>query len=233
MGALVLLPPLPPEPEPVAVRGQCQASAPGRTKSYPWQKGIKPTEPFRFLGITFLVREVVPRPKAPKSDGRAARFSGQWQYAISPKARSPRKHGDTPLKRREQREMKKDVEALTAAGVYDERPRYGNGIAGDCPKGPCGWVSCRHSLLIHIRRTGSVKRTWPDLDVDQVQETCSLRLAAKQAPKDDPMPFSEIGAHMNMTAQRVEQINAVAERKFVEAWIQMYPDDPPPRFSKG
>ena len=225
MPRLALVPPLPPEPPVEVARGQ---------------------HAFEFLEVFVVAKASRPHPKRRKRrrQPRQAKKSGRWQYAFlferrvrprPPRKRRTKKLESTRLRIRERVEMLQDIRALEQEGAYPSRPRHGNGVAGDCPTGPCPFASCRHSLLVTIRRSGSVKRTWPNLDVDQVRETCSLRVAAQQAAKgeDEPMSFSDIGAVMNMTAQRAEQINAVAERKLVAAWLEMYPDDPPPRFRKG
>lgn len=227
MAALVLLPPLPPEE---VARGQvCEEpptakGSPARTSSYRWQKGTKPSLWFKGLDdITFEVWAV-------DAAGRRTRFVAPPPEVITEK---PRRRIPTKLRVWEREQMDTDVAALTRAGVYDRRPRHGNGIDGDCPTGPCGFVSCRHNLFLTVRPTGAVKMTFPGKEIDEVGETCSLRVAAEQAGEGEPMSFRTLNRYFNETHGRAQQVSAEAERSFVMAWAEMYPDDPPPRFRKG
>jgi hypothetical protein len=206
MPALVLLPPLPPEE--VARGQQC----------------------FEWLDIVVVVGEAKSRrrtagQRAKRGDRRGGpeRFGGRYQYVIprtsapaAPVLRDRRLEG-TALKKREREKMFDDVRELTAAGVYDHRPVRGNGISGDCPTGPCPWVGCRFNTFITVRPSGAVKMNFPGKEIDEVGETCALRIAAAQAGKDEPMPFEEIGPAMGMTDSRAEQIFAGAMVKIRRA----------------
>jgi hypothetical protein len=64
-------------------------------------------------------------------------------------------------------------------------------------------------------RSGALKVNFPGREIDKLPETCSLRLA-DTAP-DDGWSHVEIGNYMNMTEERVRQIEAEAMRKVLEA----------------
>lgn len=110
----------------------------------------------------------------------------------------------------------------------------------DCEAGPrpCPWASCRHHLLVHLRRKGTpvlngthralrssdaavLVRTWIDEAIElmfSMADTCALDVAdrGKLGPK-------AIGRKLGITKVRVDQVNAVAEpelrQRLVEAGI--------------
>ncbi|MES1205003.1 MAG: hypothetical protein ABUS79_03620 [Pseudomonadota bacterium] len=104
--------------------------------------------------------------------------------------------------------MRADIAALTRAGVYRKRPKVGNGVSGDCPKGPCGYVSCRHHLKLDVNpETGAVKDNFPDLDVDEMEETCSLRVA-ESVPDGETLDLDKVGRYLNITMEWTRRMEA-------------------------
>lgn len=94
-----------------------------------------------------------------------------------------------------------------------DRPR----VRDDCRDGPrpCPWVSCRHHLYLDIVKAGGgvrVKIHYPDLDVDEIPETCSLDVADAGA-NGKPKTLEQCGVIFNVTRERVRQIEAKAVRK--------------------
>ncbi len=92
----------------------------------------------------------------------------------------------------------------------DGRPR----VRGDCAGGerPCPWVSCKWHLYLDVGKEvagpkagRSIKLNFPDLEVDQVPETCALDVADRGG-----MKFEDVGERMNMTRERVRQIEVEA-----------------------
>ena len=117
-------------------------------------------------------------------------------------AAGPRSLGTAGMTRAEREQMDRDVHALARAGVYSRRPR----LVSDCPTGPCPWVSCRHHLKIDVDPiTHSVKDNFPGLDVTDMAETCSLRVAALVTP-GQTMPLERVGAFVNLTMERARQL---------------------------
>ncbi len=80
------------------------------------------------------------------------------------------------------------------------RPR----VRSECENGvrPCPWVSCRHHLYLDVNQSsGAIKLNHPFDDLDDMQETCSLDVADR-----GPVTLAEIAVHLNITLERVRQI---------------------------
>lgn len=74
---------------------------------------------------------------------------------------------------------------------------------------PCPFVSCEHHLYLDVsRRTGSIKLNFPDIEVEDMVESCTLDLAER-----DGLTLEEVGVAMNVTRERVRQIEAKALRR--------------------
>lgn len=92
-----------------------------------------------------------------------------------------------------------------------ERPR----TRADCLPGgcnavrPCPFVSCAHHLYLDVSaRTGAIKLNFPDLEPDELRDTCALDLAARGG-----VQLERVGAAMNLTRERVRQIEVRALAK--------------------
>lgn len=113
----------------------------------------------------------------------------------------PRSMGAHPLTAAERTDMDREVAALTWAGVYEHRPQ----TFGDCPPGPCPWVSCRHHLKLDVDLVNrSVKDNFPGVDVDEMVATCSLRVA--DTVGDELMSLEKVGGFVNVTMERARQL---------------------------
>lgn len=74
----------------------------------------------------------------------------------------------------------------------------------DCVDGPrpCIFVSCKYHLYLDVNpRTGSVKVNFPDKELWELPETCSLDVADKGG-----ITLEEVGVIMNLTRERVRQV---------------------------
>lgn len=80
-----------------------------------------------------------------------------------------------------------------------KRPRK----RGDCVDGPrpCPWVGCRHHLFLDVTEQGGLKLNFPELEVHDLEETCSLDVADQGGRK-----MEQIAAITNVTRQRIDQI---------------------------
>lgn len=67
---------------------------------------------------------------------------------------------------------------------------------------PCPWVSCKHHLFLDVNpETGSIKLNFPDLEVWDMKDTCSLDVADRNG-----ITLEEVGEIMNLTRERIRQV---------------------------
>lgn len=67
---------------------------------------------------------------------------------------------------------------------------------------PCPYVSCKHHLALDVSPTsGAIKHNFPDLEVWEMAETCSLDVADRGG-----VVLEELGALMNLTRERIRQL---------------------------
>ena len=74
---------------------------------------------------------------------------------------------------------------------------------------PCPFVSCKYHLFLDVNpSTGSIKVNFPEMEVWQMPFTCALDVADKGG-----ITLEEIGYIMNLTRERVRQLEATALEK--------------------
>ena len=67
---------------------------------------------------------------------------------------------------------------------------------------PCPWVSCKHHLYLDVNQeTGSIKLNFPDLDIAEMKDTCSLDVADRGG-----ITLEEVGEILNLTRERIRQV---------------------------
>jgi len=102
------------------------------------------------------------------------------------------------------REIRRDVDLESPTEVQVQRPL----TRGDCRDGPrpCPWVGCRHHLYLDVNEeTGSIKINFPDLDPDELTETCSV-----DAGERGGMTLEEVGEALAVTRERARQMEVRA-----------------------
>ena len=75
---------------------------------------------------------------------------------------------------------------------------------GECKnmERPCPFVSCKHHLYLDVNpETGSIKLNFPDLEVWEMKETCSLDVADRGG-----ITLEEVGEILNLTRERIRQV---------------------------
>jgi len=93
-----------------------------------------------------------------------------------------------------------EAELLRTIGQLRPRTR------ADCANGarPCLFVSCKHNLYLDVNpETGSVKLNFPDKEIWELEATCALDVADKGG-----ITLEEVGAIMNLTRERIRQVEA-------------------------
>lgn len=73
---------------------------------------------------------------------------------------------------------------------------------------PCYFARCRHHLMTDVNRFGSLKIPFPGWDVDEVPETCSVRVARRGKQTVDT-----VASLFNLTPEAVRMIERDAWRK--------------------
>lgn len=90
---------------------------------------------------------------------------------------------------------------------------------------PCPFVSCRHHLYLDVNEsTGSIKLNFPDREVEELTHSCALDLADA-----GDMTLEEVGEHMNLTRERIRQLETRGFAKILakapEVLAELSPDD--------
>ncbi len=103
-----------------------------------------------------------------------------------------------------------------------DRPR----TRGECKEEmrPCPYVSCKHHLYLDVNpETGSIKLNFPDLEVWEMAETCSLDVADRGG-----ITLEEVGEIMNLTRERIRQVEVrgLLKLKMVGPGEEPLPGDP-------
>jgi hypothetical protein len=71
---------------------------------------------------------------------------------------------------------------------------------------PCPFASCSHHLAVEVNaRNGNIKLNFPDVDVADMVETCSLDVADRGG-----ITLEELGAVTNLTRERIRQLEDAA-----------------------
>lgn len=116
------------------------------------------------------------------------------------------------LRSRRKREVRKQTinvarlpkrELERARDEYPDDGSQAPETRGDCVLGvrPCPYVSCAHHLYLDVNRNGSLTLNFPDLEPDQMGESCSLDIAEQGG-----VTLEDVGALMNLTRERIRQI---------------------------
>lgn len=97
-----------------------------------------------------------------------------------------------------------------------ERPS-GPGACEDGPR-PCPYVSCKWHLYLDVNpETGSIKLNFPDLEVDELAETCAIDVARQGAHI-----LEEVGELFNLTRERVRQVEVRALLKLPKSVLAAF-----------
>ncbi len=83
--------------------------------------------------------------------------------------------------------------------------------AGPNAERPCPYVGCSMHLYLDVdERTGSIKFNFPELEPWELVQSCAL-----DVPESDPdgITLELTGEYMNLTRERIRQVEAKAFRK--------------------
>jgi len=131
------------------------------------------------------------------------------------------------------KEMARDLRRRRLSGEMDpeeedllrsidaQRPK----TRADCMNGPrpCLFVSCKHNLYLDVNpETGSIKLNFPDKEIWELQHTCALDVAEKGG-----ITLEEVGEIMNLTRERIRQVETRGLMKLRQASDAEAPARPP------
>jgi hypothetical protein len=77
---------------------------------------------------------------------------------------------------------------------------------------PCPFVACRFHLFCDVTPAGGLRFNFPGREVDEIPETCALDVADR-----GPVTLEEVGRVLNLTRERVRQLETMALERFREA----------------
>jgi hypothetical protein len=155
------------------------------------------------------------------SDDELLETDGQLALAKDPAADGD----DAPVTREQRRSRRKrEIRARTISVkrmtkreleigrlLYPEHDYEKPQTRSECLDGirPCPYVSCKHHLYLDVSaRTGAIKLNFPDLEVWDMTETCALDIADRGGTT-----LEEVGAIMNLTRERIRQVEVKALAK--------------------
>lgn len=105
---------------------------------------------------------------------------------------------------------RKSVAASNKLGGQTSK-RVSPTVRSDCPtQRPCPYVTCRHNMYLDIRASGNITFNFSDMPVEMVRYSCSLDVANEH---ELGLPLGKIGEIMNLTRERVRQIELEAAEK--------------------
>lgn len=98
------------------------------------------------------------------------------------------------------REEREFVEAL-AGELERSRPSTRLDCRGSTR--PCPFVSCKYHLYLDVNpKNGHIKYNFPGHEVWELEETCALDVAERE----QGITLEEVGQYMNLTRERVRQV---------------------------
>jgi hypothetical protein len=144
----------------------------------------------------------------------------RWAQPRKPSVRKRPRRRQRPRARTLARVSKRDLQAgaLEFPPVDEQRPR----TRGECrgQERPCPWVACKYSLYLDVwPETGTIRLNFPDLEPDEMKESCALDVAERGEATQD-----EVGDLLNVTHEgaRLVEIRALLKIKMASPG----PDEP-------
>jgi len=105
-------------------------------------------------------------------------------------------------------------EMLAGRELYPIEPYDRPKTRAECQHGPrpCPYVGCAYNLYLDVNpETGSIKLNFPHLEPWEMEESCALDVAERGG-----ITLEEVGTIMNLTRERVRQVEVRATSKLKE-----------------
>lgn len=146
------------------------------------------------------IRDII---KALKADTEATKPLTREQ--LRSKRRRAVRARTISIKRMTKREL--ELGRMLFPSTDHERPK----TRAECQNGlrPCPYVSCHHHLYLDINeKTGAIKVNFPDLEPEDLTESCALDVADRGGAT-----LEEVGVIMNVTRECIRklEVNAMAQ----------------------
>ena len=138
------------------------------------------------------------------------RLTGSRGDEVSRSARHRKVRATTVNQIHGMKDVLREREQLAALDVQIDHPRPR--IRSDCWEAdrPCVYVGCRHHLFLEVNaENGSIKFNFPDLDPDEIPNSCSLDVA-----EHGGITLEAVGELTNLTRERARQIEVRALARF-------------------
>ena len=133
-------------------------------------------------------------------------------------SRPKRKRGKTIHMKRLTREERMETESILLDLGGFRKPQ----TRSECATGqrPCPFVSCKYHLFLDVNpNTGSIKINFPHVELWEMKETCALDIADKGGTT-----LEEVGVIVNLTRERIRQVEALGLEKLKEAGLRINMD---------
>lgn len=103
-----------------------------------------------------------------------------------------------------------EVTPQELAQAEAERPRR----RGDCEgrEACCPWVGCKFHLYLNVRPSGSIQRTFPGWEPEDLPISCADLVARMVRDHGEELTLESIGLLTGLTRERVRQIADKAQR---------------------
>jgi len=114
------------------------------------------------------------------------------------------------------KQMRKD-ELRLGAQLFPPQPHWRPQTRGECRclERPCPFVGCKHHLYLDVSPRGGIKFNFPDLEVWELEETCALDVAERPGG----VTLEEVGTIMNLTRERIRQLEAIGLKRLEDAGL--------------
>jgi hypothetical protein len=129
-----------------------------------------------------------------------------------------RKRGKTIHMKRLTREERMETETILLDLGSFRKPN----TREECQGGqrPCPFVSCKYHLYLDVNpNTGSIKINFPHIELWEMPETCALDIADRGGTT-----LEEVGVIVNLTRERIRQVEALGLEKLKEAGLRINMD---------
>lgn len=120
------------------------------------------------------------------------------------RSRRPYQHRSRTIRVRQMTKLSIEIGRQLFPETDHRRPQ----TRAECVDGPrpCPYVSCKYHLYLDVQpRTGAIKLNFPDIEVEEMKESCALDVADRGG-----VQLQELGALTNLTRERVRQLEVKA-----------------------